>query len=83
MSNPFFAVQIDYTNYRGERKEYRIKPGRIFFGHTDYHPEAQWLLEATDLDRQVPRTFAMKDVHGWRPATDPEIVSTPAPNLIG
>jgi predicted DNA-binding transcriptional regulator YafY len=61
-------VIIDYTNYRGERSERRIRPIEIYFGNNTYHPEPQWLLDALDVDRDLPRTFAMKDIHNWRPA---------------
>lgn len=60
-------VQIYYTNYRGEQKIYRIIPHTMFFGHTQYHLDDQWLLDATDVDRNTVRTFAVKDVHSWRP----------------
>lgn len=42
-----------------------IIPERVHFGATDWHPEPQWLLDATDLEKQAQRTFAMKDIHGW------------------
>ncbi|HEX6499142.1 MAG TPA: hypothetical protein VF054_08940 [Micromonosporaceae bacterium] len=61
-------VVIDYTNYRGERGERLIRPDRIWFGKTDWHPESQWLLDAEDVDRGVKRTFALADVHSWKPA---------------
>jgi len=58
-------VVIKYTNYLGETTERHIIPIRIYFGSTQYHQEAQWLLEAFDLDRDVARTFALKGVLGW------------------
>lgn len=61
------AVYIDYTNYRGERAWRRIIPGAIRFDATDWHPGQQWLLDATDVERQAERTFAMKDIHAWTP----------------
>jgi predicted DNA-binding transcriptional regulator YafY len=60
-------VILDYTNYRGERKQYRVEPIAMCYGENDYHPGLQWLLEAKDLTRNVMRTFAMKDVHSWTP----------------
>jgi len=59
------GVVIKYTNYLGETTERHIIPIRIYFGSTQYHQEAQWLLEAFDLDRDVVRTFALKSVLGW------------------
>jgi hypothetical protein len=62
-------VIIDYTNWRGERSERRILPSRIVFKSNEWHPERQWLLEAIDLDKGslAFRTFALKDIHSWRP----------------
>lgn len=73
------AVLIDYTNYRGERKRYRVRPVGFDWGTTQYHTEPQWLMRALDLDRQVERTFAMKDVHSWKPAGMPELIKTESP----
>jgi ADP-ribose pyrophosphatase YjhB (NUDIX family) len=60
-------VEIDYTNHRGERSIRRIIPIGIRFGSTEYHTELQWLMCANDLTKDDVRTFAMKDIHGWRP----------------
>jgi predicted DNA-binding transcriptional regulator YafY len=61
------AVAIDYTNWRGERSVRRIRPVEIFWGQNDWHPEPQWLMAATDLEKGEPRTFAMRDIHSWQP----------------
>lgn len=61
-------VYIDYTNWKGERGERLISPGRMYYGQTEYHPRDQWLLSAMDHGKQAERTFAMKDIHRWRPA---------------
>jgi hypothetical protein len=63
-------VPILYTNYRGETALRRIHPKRIWFGGTDWHPENQWLMDADDVDRDVERTFAMKDIRAWLPVTN-------------
>jgi hypothetical protein len=60
-------VVIEYTNYRQERKSYRVIPHSISFGRTEWHPQPQWMLAATDVDRNVHRTFAMANVHSWIP----------------
>lgn len=61
-------VCICYTNWRGETKMRRILPKRLWFGKMPpYHRDEQWLLDATDLDKQQPRTFALKDVRSWFP----------------
>lgn len=59
-------VEISYTNYKGEHRRYQIIPHSIYFGHTEFHPIEQWMLKATDVNRNVTRDFAMKDIHGWR-----------------
>ena len=61
------AVIIDYTNHRGERSERRIRPGGMWYGVTEWHHDPQWLVDAIDLDKSESRTFAMKDIHSWRP----------------
>lgn len=65
IDTPGAVVAIDYTNYRGERSVRAVLPTRIWFGETDWHSGAQWLLEAEDVARGVARTFAMKDIHSW------------------
>ena len=63
-------VTIVYTNYREETAERRIVPERIWFGTTEWHPEPQWLLDAIDLDKNVERSFAMKDIASWETMED-------------
>lgn len=62
------AVEIDYTNWKGERAKRVIipHPQGLFFGANQYHTEPQWLLNATDVEKNAPRTFALKDIHSWR-----------------
>ncbi len=60
-------VEIDYTNWRGERSKRRIVPLTIRFESNEWHPEAQWICEAIDCDRGDTRSFAMKDIHSWHP----------------
>lgn len=62
------TVEIDYTNWRGERALRKIVPLSVRFENTEWHPDTQWLLEAVDLERGAVRTFAMRDIHSWKPA---------------
>jgi hypothetical protein len=64
-TSPARLVYIDYTNYRGERGIRLIRPipGGVHFGFNAYHPEPQWLLRAIDVEKNVERTFAMRDIH--------------------
>ena len=71
------AVRIDYTNYKGERRHRTILPSRIDFRSTYWHPKPQWLLMAFDVDKQVWRSFAIKDIHDWTPVK-PAVDAVPA-----
>lgn len=62
---PEQEVNILYVNYRGEKGWRRIRPLKIWFGSTEWHPERQWLIDAIDLDKQAERSFALKDVQAW------------------
>lgn len=61
------VVEVDYTNWRGERTDRRIVPIRIFYGMNSWHREHQWLLEAFDIGKGEPRIFAMSQIHSWKP----------------
>lgn len=58
-------VTVEYTNYKGETRLREIRPERLWFGSTEYHPEKQWLLDVFDEEKQERRTYAMKDIHSW------------------
>ena len=62
------AIEILYTNYRGETSRRKIVPSALRFGATEYHPQPQWLLDAYDVGKQAERTFAMLDIQEWKPA---------------
>ena len=64
------VVRIRYTNYRGETAMRRVVPRVIHFTSNEWHPEPQWIMEALDLDRGEERSFAIKDIHEWRPDGD-------------
>jgi hypothetical protein len=59
------VVRILYTNWKGQVSWRRILPTGLMFGSTEWHPAEQWLLEAVDLDKDAPRTFAIKDIVRW------------------
>lgn len=56
------SVRIRYRNYRGETAIRHIRPQHIWFGSTSWHPQPQWLMEATDLDKGAERSFALADI---------------------
>ncbi len=61
-------VVIDYTNYRGERRERLVHPKGIWYGESPHHAHEgeQWFLTAFDVEKGKYRDFAMKDIHSWR-----------------
>lgn len=63
-------VEIDYTNYRGERSKRKVRPIRICFCVSQWHEGEQWIMTAIDVAKLVVREFAMKDVHSWQPVTE-------------
>jgi predicted DNA-binding transcriptional regulator YafY len=58
------AVTFTYCNYKNEIETRKVRPIRIYFGSTAYHPDPQWLLEAWDVDRNATRDFAMSGILG-------------------
>lgn len=52
-------LRVRYTNYRGETATRQIRPVRLWFGSTEWHPEPQWLLTAVDMGKGELRDFAM------------------------
>ena len=70
-----YLVEIDYTNWRGVRSLRIIDPIGIGFAKSEYHPEKQWMLFATDQDKGEMREFALRDIHAWRPVADGAAVS--------
>jgi predicted DNA-binding transcriptional regulator YafY len=61
-------VVIDYTNWRGERRERTIRPKALTWGWSKYHTSNQWLLLAFDFDSRKDKEFAMLNIHNWKPA---------------
>lgn len=59
-------VEIDYTNWRGERRLRGIYPQFLWWGTTAHHKESQFFLKATDAEKNDTRDFAMKDIHSWK-----------------
>ncbi len=63
-------VEIDYTNYQGKRSVRTILPtGRLIAGFDAWHPDAPWLIEARDVERNVMRTFDPAKIHRWGSST--------------
>jgi predicted DNA-binding transcriptional regulator YafY len=58
-------VVIDYTNWKGSRRQRIVIPSCIFLGANEYHKDVQWLLLAKDTEDEKEKTFAMNNVHRW------------------
>lgn len=56
------ALVFEYVNWQGEKGVRHVRPIKIWYGHTEFHKEDQWLLKATDLDKKAERDFAVKDI---------------------
>lgn len=67
MADPREEVLIEYTNYRGERRWWRIRPVNVAFENSEWHPDTQWILHAVDVEMAANREFAMKDILAWKP----------------
>lgn len=59
-------VEIDYTNHRGERSTRRVRPFKLTWGLSPWHPGKQWILLAHDLEKKSDREFAMNNIHSWK-----------------
>jgi predicted DNA-binding transcriptional regulator YafY len=56
------ALVFHYKNWRGETSIRRVKPLRVWFGSTEWHPKDQWFLEAEDIEKGEKRDFALNDM---------------------
>ena len=61
MNEPNVAYWF-YCNWKGERAWRRVIPGRRWYGHTDWHLQDGWLIEAWDLEKNATRDFAVADI---------------------
>lgn len=72
---------IDYTNWRGETARRSIRPIRMWWGKTEWHPEEQWMLTAWDCEKDAIRDFAWQDMRPVQnPATSAATQAQPAPS---
>jgi hypothetical protein len=58
-------VVIVYKNWRGVIGMRLIKPITIWYGKSEYHEEEQYFLKALDVDKNLERDFAMRDIDYW------------------
>ena len=55
-------LKFEYVNWKGARKIRTVKPIQLIYGKTPYIDSDEWLLEATDLEKQEKRLFVMKHI---------------------
>lgn len=55
-------LKFKYKNWQGETTIRTVMPIKIWYGHTEFHKTDQWLLKATDLDKDAERDFAVNDI---------------------
>ena len=60
-------VEIDYTNWRGERRKRLVRVIEFWFGKSAWHPEEQWLMRAFCVESGEDRDFAVTGLHGFTP----------------
>jgi predicted DNA-binding transcriptional regulator YafY len=61
-------VTFRYVNHKGREAQRRVRPIRLWFGSTAWHPESCLLLEACDIDKNATRDFSMQNITDWRKA---------------
>lgn len=55
-------VKVIYTNWQGKTAPRTILARKVWRGLTAYHPVEQILVTAVDVERDVERDFALKDM---------------------
>ena len=55
-------ITFDYMNWRGKLEARTVAPTDVWFGSTEWHPEPQWFMNAVDIEKNVMRDFAMRDM---------------------
>jgi predicted DNA-binding transcriptional regulator YafY len=67
---PGYRIQFEYVNHRDEAATRTVTPIKVLFVSSgSYGYENEWVLEAYDHDREALRTFAMRKIENWRPAS--------------
>ena len=55
-------LEMVYRNYKGVIDTRFVQPRFIWWGATEWHPTAGWLLKAFDLSKNEIRDFSMQDI---------------------
>lgn len=60
------GLEIDYTNWKNERRVRRVVPLEVTFGSNTWHKEDQFLMKALDTESGDVRYFAMKSIYACK-----------------
>jgi hypothetical protein len=55
------TIMVHYKNWKGTIRTREIRPVRVEWGASEWHPEQQWLLIAVDMEDGKQKMFALKD----------------------
>ena len=57
-------LHFTYKNYKGDINDRSIRPVRLKFGYSQYHPseEPEYFLVGFDKDKQALREFLVSDI---------------------
>lgn len=70
MPNPNKAIYFTYRNYQGKVNQRKVVPQKIWFGHSEYHDNAQWFMRGFDLSKNDWRDFALTDISDLKGPTE-------------
>lgn len=56
------VLHFTYSNWKGEVSRRRAHFTLLQFGANEWHPDPQFLVYGYDLDKQAPRTYALRDM---------------------
>lgn len=78
------TVQIDYTNWKNNRRWRHIQPLGMDYRSDVYHLKSQWMVTALDLEAdEAPRVrfFPLAHIHAWVPVESTSKEQEPMYNL--
>jgi len=57
-------LHFTYKNYKGDINDRSVRPVRLKFGYSQYHPskEPEYFLVGFDKDKQALREFLVSDI---------------------
>lgn len=53
---------FEYTHHNGETKIHKVAPRQLVLSATPYTQEPEWILEATDLQKNEPASYILKNI---------------------